>query len=209
MNNTLQSLSSIRSIISGVLLVFVVRIFIGFRETPILFGVGAIAVLLAYIVVKKTHVHFTQNHHHQGDSVIDSIPFWVVMIANIFHPAIDGFSFWEVFQNEGLIAGVIVGVGIVLHEIVRQSGLVLVLKQYGIKWFVIVSTALFGILIGVVGAITHADFFHTYEYVAEITALFAYGFIIFDGIHHKLTKKWPLPFGVLIGICLVLFLQHH
>ncbi len=209
MNITVQSLSSIRSIISGILLVFVIQIFIDFVETPILFGVGSITIFLSYILVSKTHKHFTHDHRHLGDSIIDSVPFWIAMVANIFHPAVDGFSFWEVFQNEGVISGIIVGISIVLHEIVRQSGLILALKQYGVSWIVIVPTALFGVLIGVIGAITHADFFHTYEYVADITALFAYGFIVFDGIHHKVTKKWSLPFGVLIGICLVLFLHHH
>ncbi len=209
MRITSHNISIIRTGIIGILLVFSSRIFIELFVSPLFFFVGAVIFFFAYILARTTHHHFAHNHSHEGDSVIDAVPLWILMFANILHPAVDGFSFWEILQNEGVVAGVVVGASIGLHELVRQSALIFALKRYGVWWGTVVLTALLGISVGVLAGATHTEFLHTYEYVAELLTLFAYGFIIFDSLHHRMSQRYMIPIGVIVGVVLTFFMYSH
>ncbi|MBY0328779.1 hypothetical protein K2Q02_01660, partial [Patescibacteria group bacterium] len=111
------------------------------RENPVLFLGGVVLVLLAIYLAKKTAQHFHGNHHHVADSAIDIVAPTVLFLANILHPAVDGFSFFQTLTHAGLVSAIVVGIGVVLHEILRQSALITAFRPMGIRWYFVLITA--------------------------------------------------------------------
>ncbi len=200
-----------RALVIGFLLLLTVAIYIELFEQPAHFFLGLVFLVLGIWFAKKTVHHFHFDHHHAGDSFVDSVPLITLLLANILHPAVDGLSWYETFADRGLLVGVIFGSSIVLHEIFRQAALIGVLKKMSIKGYVVVVTAILGTSIGLATGFFNATFFHKYEYVADFATLFAYGFVIgeyFLGHHHAkkdTAKNISLIAGILLGIIFILF----
>lgn len=196
-----------RIIMAGMLAVFAGRIIIELLPTWHIV-LGVLALLAGVLLARVAARHFGHGHHHRGDSVIDVIPVVVLLFANIAHPAIDGFSLVATFQEAGLIAGVLYGVSIVLHEAVRQSAFVTGLAPLHINWKWVVGTALFGIGIGIFAGMNGALLVGRYELAAEIATLFSYSFVIaeFASVksgHRVPHAPWLFVAGVLLGIVII------
>lgn len=206
------SIERYRAVITGALCVFGFFVFLELFDQPVFFAAGLLLGTVALWAAKKTAHHFHYHHHHEGDSVIDVLPVSVLFIANIFHPAVDGLSFWEIFMRNGAAAGIVFGGGIVLHEIIRQSALIAVFSQYAIRWYWIVGTAFFGIALGIGAGMFNATFFHTYEYIGDLATVFAYTFIIgeFWYTEQKYPQRntpWYVFLGMLIGVAIMFYVN--
>lgn len=216
--NNMKTLTSFynqySSLVVGFLGAMLTLAAIRFFYSPLLFaatmGVGIFAVYLA----KKVSKHFHHDHHHGLDSAIDMVAPAVLLIANFLHPAVDGFSLFHAFEHEGVLGAIIVGVGILLHEILRQSAMVTVFRPLGIKRFVVIGTALAGILLGVGLGALEVSFLERYEFVADFAMVFAYSFIIAEYYYHNHAvvskkQKWWGVLGIAIALSLHFFVGHH
>ena len=203
-----------RAVVTGFLLVFAFHIasdlFVVFWQA-ILSGLLLVgAVLLA----RATAHHFHAGHHHPGDSPLDVVAVSVLLLANVLHPAVDGFSLYETFQLGGIAAGIVYAGSVLLHEIFRQSALITVFSAMQISWFWVVTTALLGMGGGMLAGILGTTFLHQYEVVVEMATLFAYGFIIaefyFAHPHSQIKKPWIfLLGGIVLGIVITVLSVTH
>lgn len=210
MKNIIKHISTYRALVIGFLVVLTVAIYIELFANPVHFFLGIVCAVLGIWFAQKTVHHFHVEHHHAGDSIVDSVPIITVLLANILHPAVDGLSWYETFTDRGILVGIIFGSSVVLHEIFRQSALIGVFKKMNIKGYVVVVTAMLGTCIGLATGFLNTTFFHRYEYIADFATLFAYGFIIgeyFLGFHHAkkdISKNVSLMFGILLGIVFII-----
>lgn len=193
--------------IVGFLFSLITLIFKEISPNPIYIFLGIGLIFLAILLSKKTAHHFHDGHTHAGDSAFDIVAVLILFLVNIFHPALDGFSFYETFLNQGFLPAIIFAIGILLHEVVRQSVLATAFRNMGIKWHYVVGTAVFGIALGIVTSISSNNFFSNYEWVIDLGTLFAYSFIVsefyFSG--HFVNKKSQMGFfvvGLLTGFAI-------
>lgn len=211
MKNIIKHIYTYRALVIGFLLVLIIGIYVELFTDPVHFFLGLVFLMLGIWFAQKTVHHFHFDHHHAGDSLVDSVPLITLLLANILHPAVDGLSWYETFTGRGALVGIIFGSSIVLHEMFRQAALIGVFKKMGIKGYVVVVTALLGTSIGLATGFLNATFFHQYEYIADFATLFAYGFVIgeyFLGSHHKKSetiKNISLGLGILLGIAFIVF----
>ena len=180
------------------------------HEEPLLILLGIAFVALAIYLAKKTAQHFHGHHHHAADSAIDIVAPAVLFLANILHPAVDGFSFYQTLQGSGVVAASIVGAGIVLHEILRQSALVTAFRPMGIRWYVVLVTAVIGIASGIGLGIAESAVVEKYEYIADLATIFAYSFVIAEFYYHKhehsITKR---SWWIVVGGIIALVIQYY
>lgn len=211
----ITKIESFRALITGFLLVFVLILGAELLASPLLILIGVVLIGLAVWFAKHTAHHFHGHHHHAGDALIDAVPVAMLFIANIFHPAVDGLSWYETFTDRGLLVGVFFGLSIVLHEIIRQSALITAFKEMSIKWYWVVLTALVGIASGIGAGYFNATFFHDYEHIADLVTLFAYVFIIaeFHFAHkdhgNKKASFWLIVAGIILGGVLAYLTHAH
>jgi hypothetical protein len=210
-----KHIESIRGAVVGLLLVFSVSIIRDSVKSVLLLVALMVFGILAIYLAKKTAHHFHSSHTHEGDSVIDSLPVTILILVNIFHPAVDGFTLFETTTEQGIASGLIVAGSIVLHEIVRQGALITAFLRMGIKkvWLII-TTALFGIFLGVGFGFLGSELLHIYEWVIDLCTFFAYVFIIseFWYANHderKNQKVLPIMVGVAVGVLLLVFASVH
>lgn len=201
-----------RSLVTGFLALLASIHLIHLFAEPYLFISAVLLIVCAVFLARKTAHHFHHGHHHAGDSALDVVAIGMLMLANILHPAIDGFSSYQVFSEEGVLAGVIVAGSIVLHEIIRQYALITAFKTMHIAWYWIISTALFGIAAGVYAGKMGSLVFAEFDRIADIATVFAYSFIIaeFHFAHPQERKKTQFYFfaiGVAIGLFVSIFLK--
>jgi len=203
----------IRGAIVGMLAVFIIAIVKELNYRPLLLLLAVILSFVAILLAKKASRHFHGSHTHSGDSAIDVVAPSMLFLVNILHPAIDGFSLYETFDSEGALAGFVLFGGVILHEAFRQSAIITAFKSFSIKWYWVVATALFGILLGVATGIAGSEFFHRHEGVIEIATLFAYVFIIAEFYYadrSTVKKSWAfVALGVVIGSLLSVFFGAH
>ena len=196
---------SLGAFVTGFLLSLIIFLVKEISSDPFNIFFGILLIFVAVFVAKKTAHHFHDEHTHVGDSTFDIVAIAILFLVNIFHPAVDGFSFYEISFREGIVAGSIFGLGIIFHEVVRQSVLVTVFKNMGIRWYWVVSTAVLGIALGVATGFLSSNFLEQYEWIIDLTTLFAYSFIVsefyFSG--HFISKKSRMGFlaiGILVGV---------
>lgn len=209
-----QYSSAVRAGIVGLLIAF---IFFTLRELvayPHLFFGAILAGVVALLLARKAAHHFHIHHTHTGDSAFDAIALTVLFLANILHPAVDGFSLYETFVSRGIFAGGLFVFGLILHEFVRQSALITAFKTMGVRWWWVVLTAAVGICIGFGTGILGSEILHKHEGLIDIATIFAYVFIMgefsFDD-YHKETKGtlWFVVLGLVVGTLLSLFLKAY
>ncbi len=215
MNAFYRHIELIRGAVVGLLLVFSFFIIKESLHSPLFLGLLCLLGILAVYLAKKTAHHFHAHHTHEGDSAIDTIPFTILILVNIFHPAVDGFSLFETAEEQGLTAGLIFAGSIVLHEIVRQGALITAFLRMGMKkvWLVI-ATALLGIFLGIGFGFLGSEFLHEYEWVVEALTFFAYVFIISEFWYashdeRKSQKLLPILVGIVVGVLLSVFVVVH
>lgn len=200
-----------RGVAAGLLAVLGGSLVLELWATPLFLLLALMLSGIALILARNTSHHFHGGHHHAGDSAFDGVAVVILFIVNIFHPAIDGFSLYEAIHFQGTIAGLIIGGSIVLHEIIRQSALISIFSCLRIKGGWIISTALFGIVLGVIAGVVGATAIERYEPFIDVVTVFAYSFIIaesyYDSTHHKKsTSIISVLMGVVLGGILVVFL---
>lgn len=205
---------SIRSVITGFLLVLIVSLVREVVETPINIFYTSLIILGAIYLAKKTAHHFHGDHTHTGDSAIDGVAISVLFFANILHPAVDGFSFFETLSREGYATGIILGASIVVHELFRQSAIIVAFRNMGVKWYWVVTTAFGGIILGILGGMYGSNIFERHEIIIDFATLFAYVFIIseFSYSHKESSARTNIIYviiGAMLAVVLSVFFQGH
>jgi len=202
----LSHVDSIRGFLAGFLLLLSFFIFRELTDSVFHVVAAVIVVGVALLLAKKTTHHFHAGHTHAGDSALDVVGPALLFTINIVHPAVDGFSLYETFDQVGSAAGVIMLSGIVVHEVVRQWALIVALAKMNIRrGRAIVITALLGIAFGIALGSLGARFLIEHEWIIDIATLFAYTFIIAeflgDGHREKGGKRmrWIMV-GVMAGV---------
>jgi len=200
------------AVVIGFIGVLGIHILWELHEAPLLMCGGLVLALVAIYLAKKTAQHFHGHHHHAADSAIDIVAPTVLFLANILHPAVDGFSFYQTLQGSGVVAASIVGVGIILHEILRQSALVSAFRPMGIRWYVVLITAVIGIASGIGLGVAESAVIEKYEYIADLATIFAYSFVIAEFYYHKHShtmskKSWWIVVGGLIALVIQYYMS--
>lgn len=191
-----------RTLIVGFIAGLLLLILWELREnTPLLLLATGLMVTAWYLNIKIAN-HFHGHHHRAGDSGLDAITPAVLILANILHPAVDGFSFYQILTHSGIVAGALVGSGIIVHEVLRQFALITAFRHVGIQWHTIVITALFGIGGGIVLGIFQSGIVEKYEAIADMATIFAYAFVISEYHLHEseAPKKGVRIAGFLAGV---------
>jgi hypothetical protein len=192
---------SFQAITIGILFVFLCATLFELGLFGLLIAVLAIAI--AVWLAKKTAAHFHGAHTHEGDAAIDFAAPVVLILANTLHPALDGFSWYEVLVQGGAASAAVVGAGIVLHEIFRQGALIGAFKPLGLGWKIIVGTALVGIALGIAVGYMGSTILARYETVIDISVVFAYSYVIaeffYSGHFGSASKKW-IAIGGIVGL---------
>jgi hypothetical protein len=191
--------------ITGFLFSLIIILFREISHSLPLILTAIILISGAIFLAKKTARHFHGEHTHAGDSTIDIVALLILLLVNIFHPAVDGFSFYELLIRQGFLAGAIFASGVIVHEIVRQSVLVTVFKNMGVKWWWVVLTAVFGIGLGICAGFFSSNFLRAYEWVIDLSTIFAYSFIVAEFYYsgHFVNKNSQIGaffVGIIVGI---------
>ena len=92
------------NLLIGFLGMFTLVIIREFIDAPVFLFAAAVLIVVAVYLAKKTVEHFHGHHHKMADSAIDAIAPAVLLLANIAHPAVDGFSLFQTFSNSGFAA---------------------------------------------------------------------------------------------------------
>lgn len=204
----LPFLNRFRTILVGFIGGLMILILWELRELPLLLVASMVCILGAWYLNKKIAHHFHGHHHHAGDSAIDIVAPTVLILANVLHPAVDGFTVYQTFIQSGTAAGVVVGSGVALHEILRQSALIAAFRFVGIRWYVVVITAVVGMGGGILLGVLQSGLVDRYEVIADLATIFAYAFVISEySIHEKQgvpERRWV---GIAAGILLALALH--
>lgn len=205
--------NNFRAAIVGLLGAFTFFVLKELIQEPLLFLIAIISMVVAVLLAKKTAQHFHAGHTHAGDSPLDVVAVSVLFLANILHPAVDGFSIHQIFTNGGIVAGGVFVGGVILHEVFRQSALVPAFKAMGVGWYWVVSTAVVGIGLGIGMGVIGSYVLDKHEGVIDIATVFAYTFIIseFYAVDHGFKKNTPkfVLAGIVIGTILSLFVNAH
>ncbi len=176
---------------------------------------GIVLFIFVLWIARKVGEHFHYGHTHEGDSELDNSIGATLVMVNIFHPLIDGFALYGTYAsgNKYLFASVFVGV--IVHEIFRQSALVLVFREFGFKSWKVILPAFagmsFGWLLGVVGGVLPS----TVEPYIDVLTFSAYTFIVAEHVfaHKEVFKKrnlfLTLCTGIVIATLFVLLFKGH
>lgn len=201
--------SSIRTILVGFIGGLTLLILWELRDNGWILLASAGLIIGAWFLNKKIAHHFHGHHHHAGDSAIDVVAPTVLILANVLHPAVDSFTFYQAIVYSGLPAAIVIGSGIVLHEILRQSALITAFRFVGMRWYVVVTTALIGLAGGIGLGILESGIVARYEAVADLATIFAYAFVISEyTLHSKPRAQQKLLVWLLIGFGIALLLHY-
>lgn len=203
-----------RALMMGFLTVFLAGIVIEFIETPLLALWAVVLVVCGLVLARYAAHHFHGDHTHVGDSAIDIVALGALIIANVLHPMVDGFSWYETISRN-VTAGILYGISIIGHEYLRQWALIEVTREHMKRATItIISTALLGIVIGVGLGLLGTNITEGHEHIADLATVFAYSFIIgeffFAGHGHGGKRStWLIVLGLLIGAFFTFFLKGH
>ena len=180
---------------------------------------ASIFTLVLFFVVlwlaQKVGEHFHHSHTHEGDSNLDASIGVTLIVVNILHPLVDGFALYSTYSSQGKYLFISVFVGVIIHEIFRQSALVVVFRQFGFRaWKVILPAFVgmtFGWLLGVVGG-TLPEVLEPY---IDALTFGAYIFIVVEHLfaHKEVFKEkkhifW-LVLGIVIATIFITFFKVH
>lgn len=175
------------------------------------------AVLVVVVVwgAKKVANHFCFEHTHAGDSEVDTSIGATLVAVNILHPLVDGIALYGTYRSGNTYLFISLLVGIVVHEIFRQSALVIVFRQFGfMAWKVIVPAIAgmgFGWFLGGLGGELPAGL----EPYIDALTFGAYTFIVAEYVfaHKEIVKKrtsvFALIAGIVIAVIFTIFFEVH
>lgn len=199
---------------SGWLLVFAVGIVIELIERPKLMAIALGLIALGLLLARYAARHFHGGHTHVGDSAIDIVAIGALLVANVLHPMVDGFSIYET-TKESTLVGILFTLSVFFHECLRQWALIEAVKGHLRRATVlVVGTALGGIALGIGLGLFGTRITEGHEQVADLATIFAYTFIIgefyfADHGHAGKGSRWFIILGLAIGALLTFFLKAH
>ena len=201
---------ALTSMVIGVIATLGILLILETTDTWWVFVLALAFVGCGVYLARKTNHHFHGHHHHRGDSLIDTVPLGILLLANVLHPMVDGFSVFQTFSHEGMVEGLLIASVVLLHECIRQAALIPVFKTLGIKWYWVIGVTLVSIAGGGVLSILGSSLVERYEYIADLATIFAYTFIVSEYYLHAKEGKgsWKM-FWAIVGILLAVALQHH
>lgn len=151
---------------------------------------------------KKVADHYTHEHTHDGDSKVDKSIGATLFTANVLHPLVDGFALYGVYMigNKYVFSSVLVG--IIIHEIFRQSALVVVFRGFGFKAWKVVLPAISGIAIGWLIGVIGGELPEGLEPYIDALTFGAYTFIVAEHLfaHEEVLKKRSHIFWLVLGL---------
>jgi hypothetical protein len=214
MHRLVTATTTYRAFMIGFLVMFAAGILL---ELAADWMVMLLALALLAVGLRLAHYaskHFHGNHTHVGDSAIDIVAIGALILANILHPMVDGFSFYQtLIQNR--TAAALFGLSIVGHEVLRQWALVEAVREHMKRaTLIIVPTALVGIAAGIALGMFGTTITEGHERVADLATIFAYSFIIGEfyfaghGTSGKRTQ-WFVVVGLVVGAFFTFFLRGH
>ncbi len=214
-SGTIVSMKYLQSAVVGCILVLAISLIPHIIENKVatIFGLALFAFVLW--LAHKVGEHFHHGHTHEGDSELDNSIGATLVMVNIFHPLVDGFALYGTYSNGNMYIFVSVLVGVVVHEIFRQSALLLIFREFGFKSWKVVLPAVaglcFGWLLGVVGGVLPPAL----EPYIDVLTFCAYAFIVAEHIfaHKEILKKKSLFLtlcaGVVVAVVFVMFFKGH
>lgn len=205
--------NTLRAATIGLLIAFIVSLFIDISTSPSLLLASIVAIAVALLLARATARHIHCDCHTEGVHSVSGVAVVILFITNILHPAVDGFSFFEVATTNGPLAGLVFGLGVFVHELFRQTALIAAFRIFGIKWYWVIVTALSGVVLGVGAGVLGSELFHEHEQLIDVATIFAYTFIIgeFFVTGHGVKKNARLFVfvGLVVGILLSFFSYSH
>ncbi len=193
----------IQTFVIGCILVLAVSLVPHIIESRRAFIFGFLFFIFIVWGAQKVAHHFSFHHTHEGDSEVDKSISATLLTVNVLHPMVDGFALYGAYvalHNTYLFTSVLVG--ITVHEIFRQSALVIVFKEFGFKAWKVILPALGGMalggLLGVFGGKLPAGL----EPYIDALTFGAYTFIVAEHLfaHKEVFKKRNLVFALIAGI---------
>ncbi len=176
---------------------------------------GLILFPIVLWIAHKVGEHFHHGHTHQGDSQLDNSIGATLIVVNIFHPLVDGFALYGTYMIGNKYFFISVLFGVIIHEIFRQSALVIVFKEFGFKAWKVILPAFagmaFGWLLGVVGGVLPTKL----EPYIDVLTFCAYAFIVAEHLfaHREVLKKKSLFLtllgGIAIAVVFVILFKGH
>jgi zinc transporter ZupT len=170
-------------------------------------SIFALVVLVGVIfVARKVGEHFHHGHTHEGDSELDTSIGITLVVVNILHPMVDGFALYGTYALQGHYIFISVLVGIVVHEIFRQSALILIFRQFGFSAWKVVLPALTGMALGVVLGRIGGHLPPSVEPYIDALTFNAYMFIVAEQLfaHKEGCKKRSFIYAFIVGIVIAL-----
>jgi zinc transporter ZupT len=174
-----------------------------------------ILLFIVLLLARKVGDHFHHGHTHEGDSNLDASIGVTLVVVNILHPLVDGFALYSTYSSQSRYLFASVLVGVVIHEIFRQSALAVVFKEFGFRAWKVVLPAIvgmtFGWLLGVVGG-TLPEALKPY---IDTLTFGAYVFIVSEHLfaHREVLKEkkhvYWLIFGIVLATIFITFFKAH
>lgn len=176
---------------------------------------GLVLLSLVLWIAHKVGEHFHHGHTHAGDSRLDNSIGATLIVVNIFHPLVDGFALYGTYMlgNNYLFISILLGV--VVHEIFRQSALVVVFKEFGFKTWKVVLPAFAGMAFGWLLGLVGGELPENLEPYIDVLTFCAYTFIVAEHLfaHKEVLKKkssiLALCLGVVIAVVFVVLFRGH
>ncbi len=182
-------------------------------------GASVLGVFLFIFVIWAAKIvadHFSFHHTHDGDSEVDTSISATLFTVNILHPMVDGFALYGAYLALGstyLFTSVLVG--IVVHELFRQSALIVVFREFGFKAWKVIVPALGGMALGGILGIFGGTLPSWLEPYIDMITFGAYVFIVAEHLfaHKEVMKKKSLiaalTAGVILASVFIVFFKAH
>lgn len=179
-------------------------------------SIFAVIVLVGVIfVAHKVGEHFHHGHTHEGDSELDTSIGITLVVVNILHPMVDGFALYGTYALQSRYIFISVLIGIVVHEIFRQSALIVVFRQFGFAAWKVVLPALAGMALGAVLGKIGGHLPSSVEPYIDALTFNAYMFIVAEQLfaHKEGCKKRSFIYafisGIVIALIFITFFKAH
>lgn len=193
----------IQTFVIGCILVLAISLIPHIAESRNASILGVLFLIFVLWGAKVVAEHFSFHHTHEGDSDVDKSISATLFTVNVLHPMVDGFALYGVYSSlNSSVLFTSVLVGIVVHEIFRQSALVVVFRGFGFKARKVILPALFGMALGLFLGMVGGIMPTWIEPYIDVLTFGAYAFIVAEHLfaHKEIFKKRSLIFALILGI---------
>jgi zinc transporter ZupT len=176
---------------------------------------AGVLLLVVIWIAHKVGEHFHHGHTHEGDSDLDTSIGITLIAVNILHPMVDGFALSGTYLTQGKYIFVSVLAGIAIHEIFRQSALIVIFRQFGFKGWKVILPALGGMAFGWLFGTLGRHLPQSLEPYIDAVTFNAYAFIVAEqlfahkGDYKKRGFLYALVFGIVIAGIFITFFKAH